>query len=428
MPQVTRRKLMRQLSLLSLGFSVIPQIFALRRSFYDGVMPSVRVDRPIYPQGAAPESATFIDPTAIILGDKNITLGKQVYIAPFAQLLAHDASINIGSASNIQDGVTITGYLERDNSGVEKALAACGLNAATGVEIAERCILAHGVTIKGPARIGVGSGMQPVFLSFGAEVDGAILERNTAVSQLARVGPGVRLRSGYVVLPGKNVTTQQEADNTALGKVRMITEADIAFNEAVLEVNTSFARVYTRLFQEKASNIEGINYNPGFTHFNPARHLPTFNKISTCLPGFRNRIIGAVNLADTLHDADAAMLDCISLRADEGEPFNIGYINSMGHSVIFHALEHTDLRVGNNIKYGSHAIVHGGLRQPGNKPTVIEDNVVVKDQALVFGSLIGRGSVIGVKSAVINSELAPDTVIPDHVIYLNNQHFGAVEW
>ncbi|GHO88488.1 hypothetical protein [Dictyobacter formicarum] len=427
MPQVTRRKLVKQLSLLSLSFSVIPQIFALRRSFYDGVTPSVRVDRPIYPQGATPESATFIDPTAIIQGDNNITLGKQVYIAPFAQLLAYDAPISIGSASNVQDSVIIIGHQERDSVD-EKPLTASGLDAATGVEIAERCILAHGVTIKGPARIGVGSGMRPVFLSFGAEVDGAILERNTVVSQLARVGPGVRLHSGYVVLPGKNVTTQQQADNTALGKVRMITEADIAFNETVLEVNTSFARVYTRLFQEKASSIEGINYNPGFTHFNPARHLPTFNKIATCLPDFRNRIIGAVNLADTLHDANTAMLDCISLRADEGEPFNIGHISYMGHSVIFHALEHTDLRVGNNIKYGSHAIVHGGLRQPGNKPTVIEDDVVVKDQALVFGSLIGRGSIIGVKSAVINSELAPDTVIPDHVIYLNSQHFGAVEW
>jgi hypothetical protein len=44
-------------------------------------------------------------------------------------------------------------------------------------------------------------------------VDGAWLEQNTAVSVFARVGPGVRLRSGMQVLPGKNVTTQAEADD-----------------------------------------------------------------------------------------------------------------------------------------------------------------------------------------------------------------------
>lgn len=72
------------------------------------------------------------------------------------------------------------------------------------MEIAERVILAHGASVIGPAQIGVeGTDIAPdpdddqkVFLSFGSQVDGAVLEKNTGISALGRVGPGVRLRSG----------------------------------------------------------------------------------------------------------------------------------------------------------------------------------------------------------------------------------------
>jgi carbonic anhydrase/acetyltransferase-like protein (isoleucine patch superfamily) len=270
-----------------------------------------------------------------------------------------------------------------------------------------------------------------VFLSFGAAVDGAILERNTQVSQLARVGPGVRLRSGYVVLPGKNVTTQEEADNVNLGKVRLITEADIVFAEAVIEVNTAFAREYTRLFYDRPSNVRGINYNPGHSSFNETRSLPRLGGVQTRAPGFRNRIIGAITLADTLERLSSVMGERISLRADEGTPFQVGHVHQMDDNVIFHALEHTDLHLGNNIKYGEQVIVHGGLGTTpsgGPLPTVIEDNVTLKDQSIVFQSHVGSGCVIGEKSAVLNSVLAPGTVIPDRVIYRNNVFFGVVEW
>ena len=46
----------------------------------------------------------------------------------------------------------------------------------------------------------------------------------------------------------------------------------------------------------------------------------------------------------------------------------------------------------------------------------------------MFRSTIGNGSKIGRKSAVVGSDLAPGTVIPDRVIYLNNAIFGLVEW
>lgn len=104
----------------------------------------------------------------------------------------------------------------------------------------------------------------------------------------------------------------------------------------------------------------------------------------------------------------------------------------MKSNVIFHALEETTITIGKNVSYGDRVIVHGGGRVviAGNseEPTVIKDNVTLKDQAVVFRSNIGAGSTIGVKSAVVSSELAPNTIIGNKVIYLNNAVFGPVEW
>lgn len=207
-------------------------------------------NRPVCPGTAAPETATFIDPTVRITAPGKITLAEKVYVGPFAQLLAgDDGGITIDKESNVQDNVTIYGGFER-NDAAEARVEALGLDEEEGVEIAERVILAHGATVKGPAMIGVGGGNiavdpdadQEVFLSFGSEVDGAILEKNTGVSALGRVGPGVRLRSGFIVLPGKNVTTQAQADDPSLGKVRLLTEADIAFSEGVIAVGSLILR------------------------------------------------------------------------------------------------------------------------------------------------------------------------------------------
>lgn len=78
------------------------------------------------------------------------------------------------------------------------------------------------------------------------------------------------------MLPGKDVSTQAEADDPALGKVRLINEADVAFNEAVLEVSVAFAREYTELYREDPSAVHGVSVDPGGTGFNPDRDAPTF--------------------------------------------------------------------------------------------------------------------------------------------------------
>ena len=436
MRKISRRGLIKQATVLGVTAPIAitagpGSVLAWTATAGTGSHPTEQ-NRPVCPQGAPPESASFIDPTVMISGAENITLDQLVYIAPFARLFASsDAGIHIGAESNAQDNATILSTYQRDDDS-RKRIAALGLHEQDGVQIGEQCILAHGATVKGPAVLGAGHDPHPqVFLSFGAEVDGAILERNTQVSQRGRVGPGVRLRSGFVVLPGKNVTTQEEADNVQLGKVRLIVEGDMIFAEAVIEVNISFAREYTRLFYDRPSNVRGINYNPGHSSFNETRSLPTLSGVQTRLPSFRNRIIGAVTLADTLDRLSGVMGERIALRADEGTPFLVGHVQQMDDNVIFHALEHTDLHLGNNITYGEQVLVHGGVGTTpsgGPLPTVIDDHVTLKDQSIVFQSHVGSGCVIGEKSVVLNSVLAPGTVIPDRVVYRNGVIFGAVEW
>jgi carbonic anhydrase/acetyltransferase-like protein (isoleucine patch superfamily) len=445
----------------SLG--VKPGVDALERPSEEGCRPTA-ANRPVCSSGGA--LTTFIDPTAEITGSEHVVLAEHVYVGPFARLLAGgdeededdgrddggdddgdggddadaQARISIGEESNVQDNVTIVARVDRDDD-AEDRVEAIGLDDDDGVEIAERVILAHGATVKGPARIGIGGGDIPpdpdddqeVFLSFATEVDGAVLERNTGISALGRVGPGVRLKSGFIVLPGKNVTTQAEADDPGLGKVRLITEADVAFNEAVIEVNTAFAREYPRLYADNPSFVRGINFDPGNTEFNPTRDLPVLAGEATQAPGFRNRIIGEITLANSLAELQRVMGSRVSLRADEGEPFEVGRIERMGDGVIFHALEETPITVGEGVTYGKGAIVHGGGRRPllgggDDEPTIIGDGVTLKDQAVVFRALIGKGATIGVKSAIVNTDIAPGTVIPDRTIYVNNARFGTVEW
>lgn len=433
-----------QKTIIALGGLLLPlaasmQIAQSQSSATGGCNPT-STNRPICSSGASLETATFIDPTVEIAAPENITLEPQVYIGPFAQLQAStNARITIGKESNAQDNVKIYAQFQR-NSAAQQKVTALGIQ---GVEIGERVIMAHGASVKGPAQIGVqGSPISAdpntnagIFLSFGAEVDGAILETNTGVETLGRVGPGVRLKSGFFVLPGKNVTTQAEAEDPALGKVRLISEADFSFNEAVLEVNKAFAREYTRLAQEDLSNVQGINYDPGNTTFNSSRDLPKLAGASTRDPNFRNRIIGDVNLADSRSRIDTVMGNRISLRADEGHPFTIGSLNIMQDDVIFHALEEDKITIGKDVVFGAGAIVHGGAQRFENPSgrsfeveTFIGNKVTLKNQSLVFRSIVGNGSTIGVKSAVINSALRPNTVIADRVIYLNNAVFSNVEW
>jgi carbonic anhydrase/acetyltransferase-like protein (isoleucine patch superfamily) len=403
-------------------------------------------NRPVCSADAPLTRATFLDPTAHVRRAGAVHLGQRVYVAPFARLLAgRRAPLVVGDESDVQDNVSVSADVPRSTADLAR-LAAIGLGPDDGARAGERVILAHGSSVRGPARLGVLANGEHapeedsgVFLSFGAQVDGAVLERDTALSVLSRVGPGVRLRSGFVVLPGKNVVTQAQADDPALGKVRPITEADRLFNEAVIHVNVGLAREYSRLAREDPSAVRGINIDPGGNDFDRTRDAPSVES-ALCTgptvrrPEFRNRVIGDACFADTVADLGAAMGRRISIRADEGGPLGVGEIARMGNAVVFHALEGTDLRVGDRVRYGRRVLVHGGGRPALDPhtgrpaPTVVGNDVRLGAGAVVFRSLVRNRVTIGTRSAVVGSELAVGQSIPPRTVYANDDVFGPVEW
>jgi carbonic anhydrase/acetyltransferase-like protein (isoleucine patch superfamily) len=383
---------------------------------------------PICPSTAPSESASFIDPTATIINPTNITLGENVYVAPFAELNATDAPISIAADSNVQDQAKITA-------------------SGTGVQIGERVIMAHLTTIKGAAKIGIQGSTGPftdpvtntqfnndipeTFLAFNCEVDGATIERNAVVNFLSRVGPGVTLPSGKVVLPGKNVTTNLEASSGSLGKVANLTQADVALMEGVVAVNEALAKGYAKLAKADLSNVTGINYAP-VTSFNSGG-LPQIGGTPTRDPNFRNRITGKVIMKDSLATLNNKMANRISLRGDEGEPFHIGQIAGMANDVVFHALASTSLTVGNGVGYGPRVLVHGGrqvINGVANGPeTSVGDAVGLGPDSVIYSAIIGNNSAVGQKSAVFNSTVPPRTHIGSRMIYADNGNLILpVEW
>ncbi len=375
---------------------------------------------------------TFVDPTARIEGD--VTLGDQVYVAPFARLRADKHAIHIGKESDVQDNVTVEAK-EAD------------------IVIGEQVILAHGASVIGrPVRLGAvivstslgeeghcpaGAHVCPSFVGFNAMVDGAIIEKDAMVLHLARVAPGVTIPSGRKVLSGKNVASDAEV----MAKTAAVSEADRVFMDGVIEVNVAFAEQYAALAAEDPSNVRGINVDPGNTAFNPTRDLPRLNCRPTpfnceesehaAFPAFRNRIIGDVRMSNSRAELGLVMGDRISLRADEGEPFEVGRIDHMASRTVFHALEHTHLQLGDRGSYGERSLVHGGPTDFASAPidaTITGDDFQLGERAVFFRSRIGNNSSVGERSLVQQSDFGPNTHIPDRTVVISNEVVGHVEW
>jgi carbonic anhydrase/acetyltransferase-like protein (isoleucine patch superfamily) len=419
----------------------------------EGCTPTAR-NRPVCPASAPLATATFVDPSAEVRGPRHVRLGARVYVGPFATLDARRGAITVGSETNVQDPVAVLGGVRR--SGAEATAAArAGLAPGDGVAIGDRVIMAHGVTVLGPAQVGVEGADSPldpgreqnVALGLGSRVDGAVLERNTSLSQFARVGPGVRLRSGTVVLQGKNVTTQAEADDPALGKVRALVDGDVAFNITALDANVRHAREYSRLAREDRAQVRGISTDPGTTGTDPDRELPAVDATllppdplpDTCVgdrverPRHRNRLIGAACFADSLRALDRALGDRISVRVDEGETVQIGTVARMGDGTVLHTIEGTGLFVGDRVTYGEGVLLHGGGRGapglPDPRPqTIVEDDVTIGAGALVFRATVGAGATVGARAIVLGSDVPPGATVPDRQLLIGNQVVGEVEW
>lgn len=355
----------------------------------------------------------FIDPTADVINEGDIELGNLVYVGPFATLRAQDGddgSIKVGEESNIQDNVTI--------------------NAEPGaVHLGRKSILAHGAAVIGPASIGEGGScpegeeLCPTFVGFNSLVEGATIQKDAMVTHLARVAPGVTIPSGRKVLPGKSVDSPAEV----AAETAPLTEADRAFMHGVVEVNGAFASEYTQLGRDGGDNLTGINVDPGKTEFNPQRDLPQLKGTQTKDPNFRNRIIGDVRVDMDLAGLERVMGDRISLRADEGEPFTIGAIFSMGDLSVMHALERTKIQLGPQGRYGKRSLVHSGPT-PFDNTTISGSGLELGDESVLFRSRVGNGVKIGARSYVQQCDLADGFVVPPNTVMVENRVAGTVEW
>ena len=397
-------------------------------------------NRPICPAASPALEASFIDPTVIIRYPSKVSLGKQTYLGPFTELNA-TGMIQIGEKTNLQDNVTVSGV--------------------GNVSLGDEVILAHGAQVRAPAKLGGHSAPgatqthQALFLGFNSVLDGANMEVDSMVLHLARVAPGITIRSGKVVLSGKYITTQAQADDPALGKVIPVTDALRKFMEGVLHVNTSFAREYTNLARSAASSVRGINLDPGQSAdahevFNPYRDTPVLAGVNTISSNYRNRIIGKVRMADSFAKLSSTVFGSkIALRADEGEAFDVGRVSAMADRTTFHALEFNAIKAGHDVVYGFRSIVHGGESEatrllvttqdsghgelpPTKAVTVIGDRTHIGNYAVVFKSAIGAGVKIGCGSLVEASKLPAGTVIAPRTIIQNYGFSGSVmsrvEW
>lgn len=365
---------------------------------------------------ASPDGPHFIDPSATVQCGglyKPCSFGSSVYIGPFATLKAGPSSgrstsfITIGNGSDVQDNTLLDTTTNNQP-----------------ISLGDTVIIAHGASLFGGARIGMSGECPPStyvcasFVGFNSEVaEGAVVERNAMVTHLARVGPGVTIPSGRVVLPGKNVTSNSEVPSKTIG----ITDADREFMDAVIHVNIAFAAGYTELEKKDPTNVRGVNFNP-VTDFTPTSTLPSLAGQPIRDPSSPNRIIGDVRFADA---AMPRIGRNVSLRADEGTPFIVGKISLLADVTTFHALEHTKLNLGNYGAYGAGSIVHGG--KFNNQLTSTGINFELGNDSVFYSSTAGDNCRIGAMSFVSDTDLPANTVIPSKVVVLAGRQ-TPVEW
>lgn len=395
----------------------------------------------VIPAGAPAEVASFVDPTAALENPAAIQLGERDYIAPYAAIKASNkAPVRIGDLSDLQDNTVINASYSPVTLG-KMAIMGHGAQLVTS-QVDRPALLAADTDKPEYTNPGVDAisnyiekheeelewGGIPAFMGFNSIVDGSIVSDGSMVNHLAKVNPGIVIKTGIKVLPGKLVASQEEADHPELGKVAYLTEADLDFMMGVVDVNISLAKGYTELYNENTKNVSGINYDPGTVKDNMERDLPTVAGKPTVLTdtGAKSfRIIGDVNIADI-----SSVGNKVSLRADEGPHFKVGENNQFLGANTFHALEGTDISVGNNVSFAVGAIVHGGpdSHLAEGKITEIGDDTSVGEGALVFKSVLGKQVVVGAHSIVMGSNIPDQTTIPNGEVWSNNKKQYDVEW
>ena len=143
-------------------------------------------------------SKTFVDPTAIIIGD--VELGEDTSVWPYAVIRGDMHQIRIGARTSVQDGsilhITHAGPFNKNGY---------PLTIGSDVTIGHSVNL-HGCTLGDRILVGIGSTI----------LDGAVVEDDVVIGAGTLVPPGKVLESGflYVGAPCKKARALKESEKT----------------------------------------------------------------------------------------------------------------------------------------------------------------------------------------------------------------------
>jgi carbonic anhydrase/acetyltransferase-like protein (isoleucine patch superfamily) len=400
---------------------------------------AIHPNTPVMPFATPAKKATFIDPSVSIKNGNSVIIGYQDFIGPYATFDGTNGAIKIGNGSDVLDNASIVASAGRQHQ-------------ATEVLIGDAVVIGFGAKIIGPSTIGSYSDpTQPVSIGPNAEIDGATIEPGAIVSALARVGPGVTVPGGFMVLPGANVTTNAEASNPKLGMVTKVTSSELATITKTLSENEALTIGYVNLYQGVSATgaspgasptvsgvnngnlaaILGSNQEPisSFLSSRPAEIAPQFlsphrGLIAAALSAYPARISGNVAIGMQAWQAALHMGRANAYRADQGQPIVIGSIAHTGPHVTINSPLGGQLAIGKNFNAGAGAVILSGP----NVNAKIGDDVTIGAGAVVSQTSLGANSSVGQGAYLMSSTFPAHTVIPPRAIYINNTLEGYVQW
>ena len=336
--------------------------------------PAVRPNLPVMPFGTPTSAApTYIDPTVQITnGYAVIVGGGNSFIAPYAKLNAHGGVIKIGGATAILDNASIVANpLHPHTAPAPEVLIGNGL------------VIGYGAQVLGPSAIGsYVPGAPQTGIGPGAVIDQATIQPGAYVSALARVGPGITIPTGKLVLPGQSVTSAADLSNpakvvstTGTAEARQIVSELNQLRTTNVSLAPGYAFLYqgqsatgaspgvpanvTTVFNGNLAAVRGAGQQPAGTTAAPAVGVgPTFPsphlvqvqqgkvvpvQVRGLLSGFRARVTGGVAFKTSAHEVAHHLGRSNSILADQGQPpiaqqaINIGSIAQTGSGVTINA-------------------------------------------------------------------------------------------
>ncbi len=126
------------------------------------------------------DTTTFVDDTALVLGD--VQIGKNSSVWPLTVIRGDVNTIQIGNNTNIQDNSVL--HVTHDGPHNPGGFA---LKIGNNVTVGHRVIL-HGCQVGDSCLIGMGATI----------MDGAVIEANTLIGAGSLVTPNKHLESGYL--------------------------------------------------------------------------------------------------------------------------------------------------------------------------------------------------------------------------------------